>query len=111
MSKLDDDIGARLTAARQMKGLSREEASKILGQGFSLSAVQAHENGRNALRPNTILRYIQVYDLDCFWLLTGSGDPGRLSDTLKTILSALSKEDRATWISIGERFAAGRPEV
>jgi transcriptional regulator with XRE-family HTH domain len=105
MGKIDEDIGARLTAARQMRGLSREDVSRQLGDGFALPTVQAHENGRNALRPSVILRYIEIYDIDAFWLLSGRGSPDGDVLRARELLEALSTQDRAAWIAIGERLA------
>ena len=44
-------IGRRLEEARNAARMSREDVYNRLGKGFSVSAVQAHENGRNDLRP------------------------------------------------------------
>lgn len=105
MGKIDEDIGARLTAARQMRGLSREEVSRRLGEGFALPTVQAHENGRNALRPSVILRYIEIYSIDALWLLSGRGSPDGEVLRARRVLEALSEEDQAAWVAIGERLA------
>lgn len=103
--RTDEDIGARLTAVRQARGLSREEVSKRLGKGYALPTVQAHENGRNALRAQNLLQYMALYNVDGHWLLTGEGAPDGLQLRIKTLANRLSPDDLAAWIQIGERLA------
>ena len=102
--RTDEDIGARLTAIRQARGLSREEVSRRLGKGYALPTVQAHENGRNALRAQNLLQYMALYDIDGHWLLTGEGAPDGFPLRIKSLVNSLSADDLAAWIQIGERL-------
>ena len=100
----DESIGARLTAIRQARGLSREEVSRRLGKGYALPTVQAHENGRNALRAQNLLQYMALYNIDGHWLLTGEGAPGGLPLRIRRVADRLPPADLETWAALGERL-------
>lgn len=69
--RMTTGIGARLTAAREARGLSRERVAELLD--ISVSTIQHHESERNQLRPETILAYARLYRVDVNWLLMSYG--------------------------------------
>lgn len=75
MNNESQEIGERLRQAREAAGMDRKTVHARLGRGFSVSAVQAHENGRNDLRPSVMLTYCRLYKVSLPWLITGKGDP------------------------------------
>jgi transcriptional regulator with XRE-family HTH domain len=68
----DPEFGKRLKFLRDKAGLTQSEAAKKLGIGYS--ALQNHESGRWPNRPNQE-KYIDFYQCDRNWFLTGKGDP------------------------------------
>ncbi len=80
MVALNDSIGNRLTERRKELGLSREAVAKRMS--ISVSTVQAHENGRNALKPENLLAYARILKVTPNWILTGVDDDLMLSTDL-----------------------------
>jgi 6-pyruvoyltetrahydropterin/6-carboxytetrahydropterin synthase len=72
MVVLNQSIGDRLMSRRSHLGLTRDQIAQHIG--ISISAVQAHENGRNALKPENIMSYARVLKVSPNWILTGSDD-------------------------------------
>lgn len=73
MAAKGDEIAARLQLARKKRGLTRKQVSERLGEGYSVSAIQAHENGRNRLNQENLVVYARTYSVDVPWLLEGLG--------------------------------------
>ncbi len=111
MSEFNEKVGERLTSARQAAGLSREQVSERLGKGFSLSTIQAHENGRNALTPEKADRYVRLYKISHDWLVTGVGemhsqavDP-QTAEILDVSRKIHNNRLRKIWINTGREMA------
>lgn len=106
---LDEQIGARLQAARQAARLTRAQVHQTLGDGFGASTVQAHETGRNALRPAVIVQYCTLYNVSYSYLLDGSGPSRITQDELNTIVRGLGESDSLrNWLAIGRQLSETR---
>lgn len=75
MDTSKEAIGRRLEEAREKLDLRREDVAERLGSGFSVSAIQAHENGRNEATIAKLERYARLYRVPFIWLLTGKSTP------------------------------------
>lgn len=56
-------FGPRLRALRQAKGLSQKALAEQVG--LSLSAVQQHEQGLRSPTWETVLKYCEVFGVEC----------------------------------------------
>lgn len=107
---IDQEIGARLQAARQAARLTREEVHRALGEGFGASTVQAHETGRNALRPAVIVKYCALYNISYSYLLDGDGPSRLLQNEFAAIARALGDSPSlSNWLSIGRQLSGLSP--
>ncbi len=67
--------GERLRQARELLGLSVEEAAAAFGAAYSTYA--AHENGTTAYTLNAAIEYAKRYKVSLDWLVHGGADgPG-----------------------------------
>lgn len=103
---LDEEIGARLQAARQSARLTRAQVHQTLGDGFGASTVQAHETGRNALRPAVIVQYCTLYNVSYSYLLDGCGPSRLMQDELIEIVRGIGESDSLkNWLALGRQLA------
>lgn len=108
---LDQQIGARLQAARQAARFTRDQVHKTLGEGFAAPTVQAHETGRNALRPSVIVKYCALYNVSYSFLLDGDGPTRTLQDEFATIVRELGESASLTnWLALGRSMAGIPPD-
>lgn len=74
MSKISEQIGLRLRAAR--RAASFKSARTFATQHkIPESTYSQHETGKRSLNPDMLLRYSELLDIDPGWLLTGEGVP------------------------------------
>lgn len=102
--KIDEEIGARLMSLRQARKLTRDQLAETLGEGFTKPTIQAHENGRNALKPHSIMKYLDFYGVDANWLLTGRGSPQGFDAEARRVLDKMDKDTRELWIKLGKKM-------
>lgn len=96
----NQEIGQRLTKAREASNLSREAVAERLG--VSLSTVQAHENGRNGVKPDMAKAYCRIYKISLEWLFNGDGAPGEQAAEVVDIWNHIIKdEDRRDFLDFG----------
>ena len=74
MSKLTEQIGLRLRAARRA---AKFKSARIFAAQHNIpeSTYSQHETGKRALNPDMLLRYSELLDMNPGWLLTGEGMP------------------------------------
>lgn len=99
MAALNDAIGDRITQRRKELDLTREQLAHRLG--VSTSTVQAHENGRNALKPDALLSYARVLRCSPLWILSGT-DEDLLSGTGLIPASELSVSNDLPMVPVGD---------
>lgn len=100
---LNDEIGARLQKARELRELSREQAAERLG--LSVSAVQAHENGRNALKPDMAVSYCKLYKVNLGWLFEGRGNPDDAAEVVDIWTRIPTRAQRDAWLMMGKAIS------
>ncbi len=61
-------MGARARRAREAKKLSRKAVFERFGDGYTESALQAIENGRNELSQEKMRRFSRLYRVPLYWL-------------------------------------------
>ncbi len=74
MSKLSEQIGLRLRAARRAANF-RSARTFAFQNEIPESTYSQHETGKRALSPEMLLNYSQLLNVDPGWLLTGDGSP------------------------------------
>lgn len=99
----NDEIGARLESARKAANLSREQAGERLG--ISVSAIQAHENGRNALKPDMAVSYTRLYKVSLQWLFEGKGDMSDAAEVVDIWTRIPSRAERDAWLNMGRAIS------
>lgn len=101
----DADIGARLEQARKAAGLSREQVAERLGEGYSVSAIQAHENGRNTLKAEKAIRFSDLYKVNLQWLLSGRGQMQGSAEVIDIWSRILDEKEKEAWLAMGRAIA------
>ena len=100
----NQEVGARLVAARKFREMRRDEAAKRLHIG--LSTVQLHENGARGMSAEMVAKYCRLYDVRVGWLLYGTGAMERLDSEVALILSRMEDDAaRETWLQMGKMLA------
>lgn len=67
------EIGGRLRAARQHRGLTGLQVSERAGYGDRGNVCSQYETGRHAPNLGTCRRLARALDADLCWLITGEG--------------------------------------
>ena len=99
----NDEIGERLETARKNANLSREQAGERLG--ISVSAIQAHENGRNALKPDMAVSYTRLYKVNLTWLFEGKGDMSDAAEVVDIWSRIANRPERDAWLNMGRAIS------
>lgn len=99
----NDEIGARLESARKAANLSREQAGERLG--ISVSAIQAHENGRNALKPDMAISYSRLYKVSLQWLFEGKGEMSDVAEVVDIWSRIPGRAERDAWLNMGRAIS------
>jgi transcriptional regulator with XRE-family HTH domain len=79
MSKITEQIGLRLRAARRAAHF-RSARTFAAQHTIPESTYSQHETGKRALNPDMLLRYSELLGINPGWLLTGEGMPYSLKD-------------------------------
>lgn len=79
MSKLTEQIGLRLRAARRAANF-RSARTFAAQYNIPASTYSQHETGKRALNPDMLLRYSDLFGMNPGWLLTGEGMPYSLKN-------------------------------
>ena len=98
ISDMSKTVGDRLQEARKDRGLARDEVAERLG--MSLSAVQAHENGRNQLKPEGLEAYARIYGVSIEWLVTGR--PAPTAEIVDISSRIPDSREREAWVNMGK---------
>ena len=88
-------MGNRILQRRKQMGLSQEQLAELAG--VSVKTVISAEKGQKALRPENIVRFSKVLNIELAYLMTGE-----VSD--RDILSDLSHRERMAFDKILEGF-------
>ena len=67
--QVDFEIGKRLLALRQIRGLSQEELATQIG--ISFQQVQKYENGINRIAANRLLTFSRILDVSPLYFFKG----------------------------------------
>lgn len=97
-SRVNLKIGERLEACRKKADMSRAAVAKRMQ--ISAGAVQAHEEGRNGVKPDNLIEYAKIYRVSVQWILTGEG-----AEVIDIWSRMLPGDDREAWLSVGRRLA------
>ena len=96
-----ESVGERLERSRKEVGLSREQVAERLG--VSVSTIQAHENGRNQLKPDGLISYSRIYNVSIDWLVTGKrAQTAEIVDIWSRIPD---RAERDAWLNMGKAIA------
>ena len=96
-----NEIGTRLKALREEKGLTQQQLANLIGMTCSCSrqTVVAWENGTRNISTDCLLRIVDIFDTSCDYLLRGIETPNvdfcrktGLSQSAIHSLSALQSE-------------------
>ena len=85
----DTEIGERLQAFRNKKGLSQSAIARALG--VSMRTYQNYERGERSITKEFICSFCEKFDVSTDWLLSGKTPPGDEIDweVLETIMTTI----------------------